>query len=188
MKSAKLNYNLKAIIEALNNHQIIAYPTEAVFGLGCNPDSEHAVKKLLLLKNRSWKKGFILIAAEYKQLIPYIDDKILSKKQHAAIFSSWPGPVTWTIPALPETPRFLTGRFNSLAVRVSAHPMVQQLCKKYGKPLISTSANFRSKNPCRNTEEVMQQFGYGFPILLGSVCGYLNTSEIRDALSGDRIR
>lgn len=177
-----------SIIEALHNQQIIAYPTEAVFGLGCDPDSEQAVNMLLSLKQRTWEKGLILIAADYQQLIPYINDSALSKLQRSAIFASWPGPVTWAIPARPETPRFLTGRFNSLAVRVSAHPLVQQLCWQYGKPLVSTSANFSEQEPCRNTNEIIQQFGTVFPLLMGKVSGSLNPSEIRDALSGEEIR
>ncbi|MCP1065614.1 L-threonylcarbamoyladenylate synthase type 1 TsaC [Serratia symbiotica] len=179
---------LASIIDALHNQQVIAYPTEAVFGLGCDPDSEQAVNTLLSLKQRSWEKGLILIAADYQQLIPYINDSTLSELQRATIFSNWPGPVTWAIPARPETPRFLTGRFNSLAVRVSAHPLVQQLCRQYGKPLVSTSANFSEREPCRNTNDVTQQFGTAFPVLVGKVGGYLNPSEIRDALSGEQIR
>lgn len=186
--TSELTSAFASIIGALNNQQVIAYPTEAVFGLGCDPDSEQAVNALLALKQRPWEKGLILIAADYQQLLPYIDDSALSEPQRAAIFASWPGPVTWVIPARPETPRLLTGRFSSLAVRVSDHPLVQQLCRQYGKPLVSTSANLSGQEPCRNADEVMQQFGAAFPVLVGSVGGRLNPSEIRDALTGEQIR
>ncbi|CAI1176327.1 L-threonylcarbamoyladenylate synthase type 1 TsaC [Serratia proteamaculans] len=176
------------IIDALHNHQVIAYPTEAVFGLGCDPDSEQAVNALLALKQRPWEKGLILIAADYAQLTPYIDDTVLSEQQRATMFASWPGPVTWVIPARSETPRLLTGRFNSLAVRVSDHPLVQQLCRQFGKPLVSTSANLSGQEPCRSADEVQQQFGAAFPVLTGSVGGRLNPSEIRDVLTGKQIR
>jgi len=99
--NSKSTFTLASIIEALHNHQVIAYPTEAVFGLGCDPDSEQAVNTLLSLKQRLWEKGLILIAADYEQLIPYINDSALSEQQRAAIFASWPGPVTWAIPARP---------------------------------------------------------------------------------------
>ena len=177
-----------SIIAALENQQVIAYPTEAVFGLGCDPDSEQAVKQLLALKQRPWEKGLILIAADYAQLAPYIDDGALNEQQRAAIFASWPGPVTWVIPAKPQTPALLTGRFSSLAVRVSDHPLVQQLCRQFGKPLVSTSANLSGEEPCRTVAEVMQQFGDAFPVLVGNVGGRLNPSEIRDALTGELIR
>ena len=96
---------------------------------------------LLALKQRPVEKGLILIAANFEQLKPYIDDTQLSDAQLAAIFSCWPGPVTFVFPACASTPRWLTGRFNSLAVRVTDHPLVVELCKAYGKPLVSTSAN-----------------------------------------------
>jgi L-threonylcarbamoyladenylate synthase len=180
--------NLELIIQALRNQQVIAYPTEAVFGLGCDPDSRQAVNILLALKQRPWQKGLILIAADYQQLMPYIDDSALNEAQRAAMFASWPGPVTWVIPAKPETPSFLTGQFSSLAVRVSDHPLVQRLCREYGKPLVSTSANLSGQEPCRTAQEVRLQFGATFPVLAGDVGGRLNPSEIRDALTGQQIR
>ncbi len=179
---------LSDVLQALQQEEVIAYPTEAVFGLGCDPDSEKAVNALLALKQRPWQKGLILIAANYEQLKPYVDDAALTDSQRETIFSVWPGPVTWVIPTRPETPRWLTGSFDSLAVRVSDHPLVQQLCSQYGKPLVSTSANLSGQEPCRTTEEVRIQFGSSLPVLAGLVGGRLNPSEIRDALTGKQFR
>ncbi|WP_392435772.1 L-threonylcarbamoyladenylate synthase type 1 TsaC [Yersinia sp. HM-2024] len=179
---------LSDVLQALQQEEVIAYPTEAVFGLGCDPDSEKAVNALLALKQRPWQKGLILIAANYEQLKPYVDDSTLTDSQRETIFSVWPGPVTWVIPARLETPRWLTGSFDSLAVRVSDHPLVQQLCCQYGKPLVSTSANLSGQEPCRTTEEVRRQFGSSLPVLAGLVGGRLNPSEIRDALTGKHFR
>lgn len=179
---------LSDVLQALRQEEVIAYPTEAVFGLGCDPDSEKAVNALLALKQRPWQKGLILIAANYEQLKPYVDDSALTDLQRETIFSVWPGPVTWVIPTRPETPRWLTGSFDSLAVRVSDHPLVQQLCSQYGKPLVSTSANLSGQEPCRTTEEVRIQFGSSLPVLAGLVGGRLNPSEIRDALTGKQFR
>lgn len=179
---------LSDVLRALQQEEVIAYPTEAVFGLGCDPDSEKAVNALLALKQRPWQKGLILIAANYEQLKPYVNDAALSDAQREAIFSVWPGPVTWVIPARPETPRWLTGSFDSLAVRVSDHPLVQQLCAQYGKPVVSTSANLSGQEACRTTDEVRIQFGPSLPVLTGQVGGRLNPSEIRDALTGKQFR
>ncbi|MEC5345233.1 L-threonylcarbamoyladenylate synthase type 1 TsaC [Brenneria populi] len=177
-----------SILHALLNEEVIAYPTEAVFGLGCDPDSELAVGRLLALKQRPWQKGLILIAADYRQLEPYIDDRALSGAQREMMFSRWPGPVTWVIPAKTTTPKWLTGQFDSLAVRVSAHPLVKKLCLDYGKPLVSTSANLSGQPPCRSEQEVYQQFGDDFPVLRGKVGGRDNPSEIRDVLTGELLR
>jgi L-threonylcarbamoyladenylate synthase len=186
----RMNHSLEIeeIINQLNQQQVVAYPTEAVFGLGCDPDSEIAVSRLLKLKNRPWQKGLILVAANYQQLNDYIDDTQLEDKQKTTILASWPGPVTWLMPIRPHVPNWLTGEFTSLAVRVSAHPAVIALCRRFGKPLVSTSANLSGMPPCRTYLEVKQQFGNDFPVMNDSVGGQKNPSEIRDALTGKLIR
>ena len=180
--------SLSVCLTSLRQEAVIAYPTEAVFGLGCDPDSESAVMALLTLKQRPVEKGLILIASDYQQLLPYIDEAQLTVEQKEKMFSCWPGPVTWVVPARATTPRWLTGRFTSLAVRVSNHPDVQQLCQAFGKPLVSTSANLTGLPPCRTAAEVHQQFGADFPVLQGETGGRTNPSEIRDALTGELIR
>ena len=179
---------IAAAVEVLEHKNVIAYPTEAVFGVGCDPDSEKAVSRLLELKQRPVEKGLILIAANFDQLKPYIDDSMLTEAQRQAIFACWPGPVTFVFPAKTTTPRWLTGRFDSLAVRVTDHPQVIALCEAFGKPLVSTSANLTGLPPCRTDEEVRQQFGEDFPVVEGLTGGRLNPSEIRDALSGELFR
>ncbi|WP_058914321.1 L-threonylcarbamoyladenylate synthase type 1 TsaC [Entomohabitans teleogrylli] len=188
-----MNNNLPAgpiadMVRVLKQQNVIAYPTEAVFGVGCDPDSEAAVMKLLELKQRPIDKGLILIAADFEQLRPYINDSVLTNVQRADVFSRWPGPVTFVFPARTETPHWLTGRFDSLAVRVTDHPLVIALCRAFGKPIVSTSANLSGLPPCRTTSEVMAQFGKDFPVLDGETGGRRNPSEIRDALTGELFR
>ncbi|MBN1084322.1 L-threonylcarbamoyladenylate synthase type 1 TsaC [Erwinia sp. V90_4] len=188
MKMKPVHDSVALCVAQLRQSAVIAYPTEAVFGLGCDPDSEAAVMQLLALKRRPVDKGLILIAADYQQLLPYIADEQLSAEQKERMFSRWPGPVTWVLPARQETPHWLTGRFSSLAVRVSNHPDVVKLCQAFGKPLVSTSANLSGLPPCRNVAEVLAQFGEGFPVLQGETGGRQNPSEIRDVLTGELIR
>ncbi|BAE75518.1 Threonylcarbamoyl-AMP synthase [Sodalis glossinidius str. 'morsitans'] len=180
--------DVASLVIALRQQQVIAYPTEAVFGLGCNPDSESAVQALLALKQRPWQKGLILVAAHYAQLKEYIDDDALDDAARSRIFASWPGPVTWVIPVCPTTPSWLTGQHASLAVRVSAFEPVRRLCLAFGKPLVSTSANLTGQPPARSADEVRGQLGAAFLVLDEAVEGRLNPTEIRDALSGELIR
>lgn len=180
--------DIDALVDQLNQQQVIAYPTEAVFGLGCDPDSHSAVEYLLSLKQRPWQKGLILVAANYQQFNQYIDDSQLTMEQKERVFSSWPGPVTWVMPVQKHVPKWLTGEFSSLAVRVSAHPAVQDLCLRFGKPLVSTSANLSGMDPCRTYDQVKQQFGIHFPTLNANVGGRKKPSEIRDALTGKLFR
>ena len=180
---------LNKVIKALTDGQVIAYPTEAVFGVGCDPDNQQAIALLLALKQREKSKGLILIAADYQQLLPYVDDSMLSAEQRERMLQSWPGPVTWVLPARAGLTDWLTGQFDTIAVRVSDHPLVQQLCRAYGKPLTSTSANLSGLPACRSAAEVRAQLGGQLPLVLDAATGgRLNPSEIRDIRTGHIFR
>ncbi len=181
--------NFDQVIEALQSGNVIAYPTEGVFGVGCDPDNPEAIKKLLALKQRSVDKGLILLAASYEQLIPYIDESALDKSRLDTIKASWPAAITWVMPAGEQASELISGRFQSVAVRVTDHPLVQRLCLKYGKPITSTSANLSGMPPCMSVTEVQDQLGNkDIVILEGQTGGRDKPSEIRDALSLNVLR
>lgn len=184
----EISLSLQKIVIALNEGKIIAYPTEAVFGLGCDPDNKKAVHHLLLIKQRPWEKGFILIAGDYKQLIPYIDEKKLTNLQKKMMISAETKVTTWVVPAKKNTPKWLKGKFNSLAVRITKFKLIKNLCFLYGKPLISTSANINKLPSCKTKEEVIAQFNNQVSILDGSIGGDKNPSEIRNIVTGHLYR
>lgn len=172
----------------LHAGDVVAYPTEAVFGLGCDPDNQQAVEQLLRLKQRPIEKGLILIAASYQQLLPYIDDNAINEEQRLRMFSHWPGPVTFVVPASTAAPTWITGKFDSIAVRVTDHNTVKDLCNLFGKPLVSTSANLSGLPPAKTPQEVTAQFGRDFPVIEAPTGGRVNPSEIRNVVTGEQIR
>lgn len=174
--------NFQHTLHALQQGEVIAYPTEGVFGVGCDPDNPQAIKKLLDLKQRPIEKGLILIAASYEQLLPYIDESQLTEEQLSTVKSTWPGPYTWVMPASLRVTEWVCGQFDSIAVRVTDHSLVQKMCNEFGKPLTSTSANLTGEPPCITTKEVQEQLGqYLVAILDGQTGGRDKPSEIRDA-------
>ncbi len=185
------DYDLTNALHVLNTQGVIAYPTESVFGLGCDPDCDSAIQKILDLKKRPAFKGLILIAADIEQLKNYADFSLLTEAQLAAVSKTWPGPFTWIVPAKTTLSKLISGDFNSIAVRVSAHPVVQQLCTQFGKPIISTSANLSGLEACTDNKQVAEMF-LNHPLLdyiiEQPVSGLKNPSQIRDALSGKRLR
>lgn len=138
---------------------VIAYPTEAVFGLGCDPTNEAAIKQLLALKKRPVEKGLILIAADYSQLLPYIDDQAIAQEKRFQVLSHWPGPVTLILPVRSSVSTWLTGGRETIAVRVTAFEPARTLCRKLGTALVSTSANPAGEEPARTAEQVRTYFG-----------------------------
>jgi L-threonylcarbamoyladenylate synthase len=166
---------------------IIAYPTEAVFGLGCDPSDPLAVARLLAIKHRPVSKGLILIAGDRAQLDPWLQP--LPTELEQRLRHSWPGPITWLIPAADDCPGWLTGQHSTLAVRVSAHPLVRALCKRLDGALVSTSANISDQPPARSVLEVQLRFATDIDYILnGPLGGLQQPTTIRDLVSGRIIR
>lgn len=179
-------FRLRKAARRLHQGGILAYPTEAIFGLGCDPLNETAVHHLLDLKQRSIEKGLILIASDFQQIEPFIiaDKAILER-----ILPGWPGPVTWILPVQPWVPYWLTGEHHSLAVRVTAHPLARDLCEIYGGPLVSTSANPAGKPPAKRYIEVLKSFSTeNLEILKGDVGKLDRATPIYNALDGSSVR
>lgn len=166
---------------------LIAYPTEAVYGLGCDPRNGEAVRRLLAVKQRPENKGMILIAADFEQLVPFVEE--VGPESMAAVHQSWPGPFTWLLPARPSTPPWLRGDHETLAVRVTAHPLAAALCRCCGTALVSTSANRSNQPPARTATEVRAHLGADLDFLVPGDCGpESRPSQICDARTGRLLR
>ena len=182
-----MSWHIREAVHRLRGGGVIAYPTETVYGLGCDPFNTTAVRRLLDLKQRSLKQGLILIASDFSRLEPLLLP--LAATTRDRIMASWPGPVTWTLPCLPQTPPWLRGAHHSLAVRVSSHPLARALCEAWAGPLVSTSANRRGAPPATSALGVHMAFdGELDYILHGTVPGSGKPSEIRDGITGRVLR
>lgn len=165
---------------------IAAYPTEAVFGLGCDPANPDAIARLQALKGRAAGKGLILIAHDLASLEPWLGP--LDATMRARVEPTWPGPITWLLPAA-DVPRLLTGDHDTLAVRVTAHPVAAALCRAWGGPLVSTSANPAGGEPARTADAVRAQFGATVDVVVeGNVGGLDRPTPIRDGRTGETLR
>ncbi|MHB1375694.1 MAG: L-threonylcarbamoyladenylate synthase, partial [Thauera sp.] len=160
--------------------------TEAVWGLGCDPWDAAAVQRLLELKMRPMEKGLILVAAHIDQFDFLLDD--LPERWLDRLAGTWPGPNTWLVPHRERLPEWITGQHDSVALRVSDHPLVARLCALTG-PLVSTSANPAGRPAARSRLRVEQYFPAQLDAVLnGPLGGRRNPSTIRDVRSGEVIR
>jgi len=165
---------------------VIAYPAEAVFGLGCDPRNEAALARLIDIKQRDAGKGMILIAADLEQLRDFIAP--LRAADERTLRADWPGPETWVVPAADGLSPLLTGGRDTIAVRVTAHPQAAALCRACG-PLTSTSANPSGQPPLREAATVEALFGERLGAVLGGKVGGLQCpTRIRDLRSGRVLR
>ncbi|MDF9392458.1 MULTISPECIES: L-threonylcarbamoyladenylate synthase [Methylococcus] len=180
-------FRLRLATDALRRGRTVAYPTEAVYGLGCDPFNEEAVRKLLALKRRSQTKGLILIAADVEAVEALVD--LARVPLSAEVRAGWPGPTTWLIPPRPGIPEWLRGTHDALAVRVTAHPVAAALCRAFGGPIVSTSANLSGHRPAHTPVRLWCQFSrQAVHFLPGRLGGATRPTAIFDAMSGRRIR
>src|SRR5260221_4463738 len=149
---------LSAAVAALRGGGVIAYPTEAVYGLGCDPCDEAAVVRLFALKQRPPTQGVLLIAADFAQVEKYIDLAGVPADALARMRASWPGPHTWVLPRAASTPPWLAVGHAGLALRVTAHPLAASLCRAFGGALVSTSASRHGTAPARSAAEGQPAF------------------------------
>ena len=179
-------YQLRLAARYLSAGGVISYPTESVYGLGCDPLNIDAVLHILTIKQRDWQKGLILIAASLEQITPFIDPVFEVTEK---MMQSWPGPVTWIVPAHPALPEEITGGRSTIAIRVTAHPGAAALCRAFGGAIVSTSANLSGQSMIRSTIKLRKTFGSTIDYYLpGDLGDNPNPSEICSAITGEVLR
>lgn len=178
-------WQLRCAAHTLLAGGVVAYPTEAVWGLGCDPSNHQAVLRICALKGRPTTKGLIVIAADLDQCRPWLSP--LNKAEETRITSPGAVPTTWLIPTSDRAPPWLSGRHATLAVRITTHPVAAALCRAAGMPLVSTSANPANRPPARTALRVRRYFGDRLDaIVCGATGGVRRPSMIRE-LRGQRV-
>ena len=164
----------------------IAYPTESIYGLGCDPKNEVAVTKLLSIKNRSLDMGLILLGSSTRGIDNWLK---ISNQQMRTLLMPTNKPTTYLIPVTQQAPRWITGQHSSLALRISTMPIIKALTKMLGCPIVSTSANRHGKQPLQTKEQVQKEFsGLLDYIVEGDCGGFIKPSTIIDIVTGKEIR
>jgi L-threonylcarbamoyladenylate synthase len=181
------SWHIREAVRRIAAGGIIAYPTETIYGLGCDPFNGNAVLRLLALKQRGIEQGLILIASHFGQ----VESLLAAMPQTARKRVMLPGsrPVTWVLPCLPEIPYWIRGRHDSLAIRITTHPVAAALCDRWGGPLVSTSANLHGQPPATGPLSVHKAFHDQLDYVLHDPAIAANRpSEIRNGLTGVILR
>lgn len=175
------------VAEILRNGGVVAYPTEAVWGLGCDPFNQQAVQRILTLKSRPVEKGLILIAGAAQHLDPW--QEILEHAMFTRLIEVTDRPISWVVPDTLITPDWVRGQHPGVAIRLSQHEPVQNLCSAYQGVLVSTSANPAGLDPARSKEEVMNYFGDTLDAIFDAPLGNAaQPSQVLDLITGKQFR
>ncbi len=181
---------LEQAVSHLKQGEVIAYPTEAVWGLGCDPFQQSAFEKILTLKQRPIEKGVILLSDSIERVEP-----LLSNFDHAIraqIIDSWQNQTeqqatTWLLPITDNIPAWIYGQHDRVAIRVTQHHLCQQLCYYFDNFIVSSSANPAGQTPAKTLQQVMSYFP-NTHVLAGELGKSTAPSRILDAVTGKIIR
>lgn len=182
--------NLQQTSNAILNGELVAYATEAVWGLGCNPFDADAVAQLLNIKQRPVEKGLILVASQQSQVLPLIDPRHHKQAKQVLLAPSkaTDRATTWVVPVHKDVPYWVTGGRDSIAVRLSGHATVRGLCDIVKMPLVSTSANPAGCLPAKDVYQVRRYFADDIVICQGRIGQSSQPSMIKNLLTQEIIR
>lgn len=175
------------IAAILRDGGVVAYPTEAVWGLGCDPFNQAAVQRILNLKSRPVEKGLILIAGAAQHLEPWRE--ILEYPMFTRLIEVTERPTSWVVPDTLITPDWVRGQHSGVAIRLSQHAPVQELCAAYNGVIVSTSANPAGLEPARSKEEVIHYFADQLDAIYDAQLGLAEQpSQVLDLVTGKQFR
>ena len=182
---------LNRLVQALSRGAVIGYPTDTIWGLGCNPLDPQSVARILQIKQRPVDKGLILLSSRLEFCEDYIE---LGQVQRDIIEAPVERPTTWLVEASDACPPWIRGNHATVAVRITDHPLLRYLCGRLQSPLVSTSANHAGKSTARSALQLRRQFRDQLDfIVTGFEAGGFNTgdarpSEIKSLTSGNLLR
>lgn len=171
-------------LKALNDHQVIAFPTETVFGLGVFYDDFEAYNLLNQIKRRHEDKPYTMMLANVADISKYA---YLDKKYFPIINKYMPGSLTILVKAKPNVPNYVTHDTEIIGIRIPSNPEALELLAFLDKPLLVPSANRADQKPATNNEEVRAIFGDEIKVVLPGVSKGGLPSTIVD-LTGDEIK
>jgi len=177
---------LNRLTHAIAAGAVIGYPTDTIWGFGCDPLNPASVTRLLQIKQRPVDKGLILLTSQLLYCEPFIR---LTPEQRAILQSPCTTPTTWLVDASEHCPVWIRGNHPTVAVRVTDHPLLRYLCPRLNLPLVSTSANRAGKSTVRSALQLRRQFaGEVDFIVTGFDSGGARPSAIKSLASGHLLR
>lgn len=157
--------NGKEIENLLNNDGVICFVTDTVWGLGCLPDSEKAVKKIYEIKNREAKKPLILMSSDVENLKPYVRE--FSSKTDELVNAYFPGALTLVLTKSDKTPDYITSGFDTVGIRVPDNDVFKEICS-FAKDgvLATTSANLSHEPSAKTYNQAIEKMGKSADLII----------------------
>ena len=150
-------------VECLRNGGVIVYPTDTVYGLGCDITSKHAVERIIRIKGRDPKKPMSFVCADLTHISRYAR---VSNLAYRILKRFLPGAYTFVLEASSEVPKMLLTRQKTVGIRIPEHPVSSALVRELGNPILSTSANRSGAEPLNVPLEIQEVLGKQVDLIL----------------------
>ncbi|MGB1018747.1 MAG: L-threonylcarbamoyladenylate synthase [Chitinophagales bacterium] len=141
-------------IQHLKNGKVILCPTDTIWGLSCDATNFSAVEKIYDIKGRSKEKSFIVLVSSLKMLMHYVEEVSLDIEK---ISSKYDKPVTIIYPKAKNLAKNVVAKNGSIAIRIIKDGFTKKMIEQFGKPIVSTSANFSNKNTAENFNKISEE-------------------------------
>ena len=178
---------IKKAVEVLKNGGVIIYPTDTVYGLGCDIFNKEAVERIYSIKNEALTKLYSFLIHDLKDISNYAK---VSDYAYKMMKKHLPGPYTFVLPASKEVPKKLWTKRKQVGIRIPNHPIALQLAKELGNPIVSTSVTNRKGDILFNPEEIKVIFNSQVDLMLstGALSGVVSSIVDLSSESPEIIR
>ncbi|MBW2701230.1 MAG: threonylcarbamoyl-AMP synthase [Deltaproteobacteria bacterium] len=147
---------IRRVVEALAQGAVISYPTDTVYGIGCDIFSKSGIERIYQLKDRSRKKPLSFICSDLKDISRYAQ---VSDAAYRVMRKHLPGPYTFILEATKEVPRIMMSKRRTVGIRVPENPICLELVRELMHPIITTSANVNEESPIVDPKEIDTKLG-----------------------------
>ena len=168
-------------VELLEKGGVIGYPTDTVYGLGCDLESKSAIERLYQIKGMSRDKSLAFICPDLADIAKYA---VVENHVYRVLKRFLPGPYCFILQATREVPKMVQTRQKTVGIRVPDHPVTQALVRALGRPLISTTAAPPGEDPMVDPWEISERFP-GLEVVLDAGGGGLVPTTVVDLSQGD---
>ncbi len=173
------------VAEILRKDGVIAYPTDTVYGIGCDIFCKKAIDKIFSIKGKSHKSPLSFICPDLKDISKYA---YVSNRAYKVMRHLLPGPYTFVLKATPLVPKLMVTRIKTVGIRIPDNNICIALLRELGHPVVSTSASFGEFDIFIDPEEIDIRLGHQMDVIIdGGILGTI-TSSVIDLTNDDDFR
>ncbi|WP_394825185.1 L-threonylcarbamoyladenylate synthase [Pendulispora albinea] len=167
---------IRRAVEALEAGEVIGYPTDTVYGLGCDVMNKRAVERLYAIKQIDSSHKLAFVCPDLSEIARYA---IVENQAYRILRHYLPGPYCFVLEATREVPKLIQSKRKTVGIRVPNHEVIRAITRELGRPVISTTAQRAGEDPYIDPREIRDTF-HGLALVIDSGAGGMIPSTVID--------